>query len=563
MATKIDGVSFARMLQRAAANLRDHTGEINDLNVFPIPDGDTGDNMFLTLMGGVNAVESENASLAEVSRNAANGMLFSARGNSGVILSQFFDGIAAGLNDIDVADSRQLSIAFRTGVKHAYNAVMKPIEGTILTVAHDATEYACTAENQDAEEFLGSFIEEGKRSLDRTPDLLPMLKKAGVVDSGAAGLICIVEGMFSALDDSKAADIKPIEKTSQTQAQEIDLNAFGPDDVLEFGYCTELLVRLQNSKTDVKNFQVSTITDFLQTIGDSIAAFTVDSIVKIHVHTPTPQKVLDFCQQYGEFLKIKIENMSLQHNSTISEDNSPKENVTVAEENSKENTDDNLEHKNFGFIAVACGGGIQDTFRQIGADVIVEGGQSMNPSAEDILKAFDKVNADTIFVFPNNSNVILAAQQAAKLYKKADVRIINSRTIGDGYAALSMMDPEITDADEMEALFKANMENVITAEVSRCVRDADMQDVRVHKGDYIGFVGKEILSAVPNRRGAALAMCDKIDWKDHEICILIAGVDSTPDEVEDIKNHIEKTQSVEVYCIEGKQDIYSYILIVE
>ncbi len=562
MATKIDGVSFARMLQRAAANLQDHTGEINDLNVFPIPDGDTGDNMFLTLMGGVNAVDNENQSLAEVSRNAANGMLFSARGNSGVILSQFFDGIAAGLSDIEIADSRQLGKAFRTGVKHAYNAVMKPTEGTILTVAHDATEYACTTENQDAEEFLGSFLEEGKRSLDRTPDLLPMLKKAGVVDSGAAGLICIVEGMFSALDDSKATEIKPLEVASQPE--EIDLNAFGPDDVLEFGYCTELLVRLQNSKTDIKNFQVSVITDFLQTIGDSIAAFTIDSIVKIHVHTPTPQKVLDFCQQYGEFLKIKIENMSLQHNNTLSEDENNKENsINSSFESSDNEIQEELERKKFGFVAVACGGGIQDTFRQIGADVIVEGGQSMNPSAEDILKSFEKVNAETIFVFPNNSNVILAAQQAARLYNKADVRIINSRTIGDGYAALSMMDYDIENADEMEALFNESMENVITAEVSKCVRDADMQDIRVHKGDYIGFVGKEILSAVPNRRGAAIAMCDKIDWTNHEICILIAGIDSTQDEVEDIKRHIEATQSVEVYCIEGRQDIYSYILIVE
>lgn len=547
MGKQIDGVAYSNMLKRAAINLKNHAGEINDLNVFPIPDGDTGDNMLLTLMGGVDALKDESTSLAEVSRNVANGMLFSARGNSGVILSQFFDGIAAGLSESDVADSHQLGKAFRVGVKHAYNAVMKPTEGTILTVAHDATEFACTNKNKDAEEFFGSFIEEGKRSLDRTPDLLPMLKKAGVVDSGAAGLICIVEGMFSALDGDKNYDYTQLNSLpSSNGASEIDLDAFNEDSVLEFGYCTELLVRLQNAKTDIENFDISLITDFLQTVGDSIAAFKTGSIVKIHVHTKTPDKVLAFCQQFGEFLKLKIENMTLQHNSTMQDEETEK-----------------MERKAYGVVAVACGEGIQNTFREIGADVIVEGGQSMNPSSEDFLKAFDKVNADTIFVFPNNSNVILAAKQAAQLYSKADVRIINSKTIGDGYAALTMTDGELTDPDEVEALFNMGMENVITAEVSQCVRDADMQDVQVHKGDYIGFVGKNILSAMPDRKSATMAMCDKIDWKLHDICILINGVDSTLEEAAEIKNYIESKHGIEVYCVEGKQEIYSYILIAE
>lgn len=547
MGKQIDGVAYSNMLKRAAINLKNHAGEINDLNVFPIPDGDTGDNMLLTLMGGVDALKEESTSLAEVSRNVANGMLFSARGNSGVILSQFFDGIAAGLSESDVADSHQLGKAFRVGVKHAYNAVMKPTEGTILTVAHDATEFACTNKNKDAEGFFGSFIEEGKRSLDRTPDLLPMLKKAGVVDSGAAGLICIVEGMFSALDGDKNYDYTQLDSMpSSNGAAEIDLDAFNEDSVLEFGYCTELLVRLQNAKTDIENFDISLITDFLQTVGDSIAAFKTGSIVKIHVHTKTPDKVLAFCQQFGEFLKLKIENMTLQHNSTMQDEETEK-----------------MERKAYGVVAVACGEGIQNTFREIGTDVIVEGGQSMNPSSEDFLKAFDKVNADTIFVFPNNSNVILAAKQAAQLYSKADVRIINSKTIGDGYAALTMTDGELTDPDEVEALFNMGMENVITAEVSQCVRDADMQDVQVHKGDYIGFVGKNILSAMPDRKSATMAMCDKIDWKLHDICILINGVDSTLEETEEIKNYIESKHGIEVYCVEGKQEIYSYILIAE
>ena len=238
--------------------------------------------------------------------------------------------------------------------------------------------------------------------------------------------------------------------------------------------------------------------------------------------------------------------MTLQHNSTMQDEETEK-----------------MERKAYGVVAVACGEGIQNTFREIGTDVIVEGGQSMNPSSEDFLKAFDKVNADTIFVFPNNSNVILAAKQAAQLYSKADVRIINSKTIGEGYAALTMTDGELTDPDEVEALFNMGMENVITAEVSQCVRDADMQDVQVHKGDYIGFVGKNILSAMPDRKSATMAMCDKIDWKLHDICILINGVDSTLEETAEIKNYIESKHGIEVYCVEGKQEIYSYILIAE
>lgn len=555
MSQNIDGISFSYMLKKAAINLKKHADEINALNVFPIPDGDTGDNMLLTLIGGVDALKKENSSLSEVSRNAANGMLFSARGNSGVILSQFFDGIAAGFKDMESASVSQLGSAFREGVKHAYNAVMKPTEGTILTVARDATEYACINARHDAEAFLGCFIEEGKRSLDRTPDLLPMLKKANVVDSGAAGLLYIAEGMLRSLNadeedfDSEESDsfLLPF---SNAASSELDLDAFNEDSVLEFGYCTELLLRLQRVKTDIESFDIKLITDYLQTIGDSIAAFKTGSIIKIHVHTMTPYKLMEFCQQYGEFLKIKIENMSLQHNNTIS---------AFDEENEK----DTAEKKPYGIVTVACGKGIQQTFRDLGADVVVEGGQSMNPSAEDFINAFDKINAHTIFVFPNNSNVILAAKQAAGLYNKADVRVINSKTIGDGYAALSMTDGELTDPDAIEELFNVSMENVVTAEISKCVRDADMHDVKVKKDDYIGFVGKNILSAEQNRKAAAIAMCDKIDWKTHDICILISGLDSNPDEAAEIKNHIESNYFIEVYCVDGKQDIYSYILIAE
>ncbi len=541
---KIDGVTYAKMLHRGAARLHKHVEEVNNLNVFPIPDGDTGDNMFLTFMGGVEANKEENTSIAEVARKAADGMLLSARGNSGVILSQFFDGIAEGLKGVKAADVEDFMRALQEGVKHAYDAVMKPTEGTILTVAREAVDYACGHKCISVEGFFTLVVDEAKRALGRTPERLPMLKKAGVVDSGGAGLIYILRGMRRTLiDGEEGADI-PL-----TQAAENAINPdlFTEDSILEFGYCTELLVRLQNSKTDIAAFNVKTVTDYLTTIGDSVASVKAGSILKIHVHTMTPDKVLSFCQQFGEFLKIKIENMSLQHNNTISD--------------MKANA---AERKEFGVVVAACGAGIQQTFREVGADVIVDGGQSMNPSAEDFLKAFDECNADTIFVFPNNGNVVLAAKQAAGMYKDSDVRVIESKTIGDGYAALSMMDTSIGDVDAIVEELNFSMENVVTAEISRCVRDADMQDVQVKTGDYIGFVGKEILSCEHERRDAVLSLVDNMDFEDHPICILVYGKDSAPDETEEIVKRIEdKSPDTEIYTINGEQDIYSYILIAE
>jgi DAK2 domain fusion protein YloV len=297
----LDGKMYAEMINAGAANLKAHAQEINDLNVFPIPDGDTGDNMLSTIMGGVSDTEEADESIGEAARRASDGMLLSARGNSGVILSQFFEGMAGGFKGMDEADSRAFAKAFQSGVAQAYGAVMVPAEGTILTVIREATEYASSRNTETPKEFLLEFIEEAKRSLERTPELLPVLKKAGVVDSGAAGLIYIIDGMIRAVC-GETADL--VSGVVAEKAQKIDLDAFGPDSVLEFGYCTELLLRLMNAKTDVDAFEVKTISDYLQTIGDSVVAVKNGSVVKIHVHTMTPYKVLEFCQQFGEYLTV-------------------------------------------------------------------------------------------------------------------------------------------------------------------------------------------------------------------------------------------------------------------
>ena len=541
----LDGILFARMINSGAANLKAHAKEINDLNVFPIPDGDTGDNMLMTMMGGVHHDTSSCDSLCEMADRVSSGMLLSARGNSGVILSQFFEGIKNGFTGLQTADTKEIGEAFRQGVKQAYSSVMTPTEGTILTVVREATEYACEQNTETPEKFLNAFIDEAKRSLARTPELLPVLKKAGVVDSGAAGLIYIVDGMMRAVIGEDIADFSDVsEKT-----QELDLDAFNEDSVLEFGYCTELLVRLQNAKTDIANFDVKVITNYLQTVGDSIVTVRNGSIVKLHVHTMKPQKVLEFCQQYGEFLKVKIENMSLQHNNTINEE---KESVLVKE------------RKKYGVVAVACGEGLKETFRERGADVIVDGGQSMNPSAEDFITAFDEVNADVIFVFPNNGNIVLTAQQAANLYEKSDVRVIESTTIGAGYASLAMLDTSSGDTDAIVEDLRMAMDGVITAEISHCVRDATIDGKEIHTGDYIGFVGKEMLSVNESRLVTVCESIDALNFSRYDFCILICGKDANDEEAEKIEAYVNSHyRGKEIYIINGGQDVYDYIMIVE
>ena len=544
----INGQIFARMVCGGANNLRIHAQTINNLNVFPIPDGDTGDNMMLTMIGGCDAIGSGSDSIAEVSRKVADGMLLSARGNSGVILSQFFAGIAEGFAGLNAADNTQIAKAFHYGVSHAYNAVIEPAEGTILTVARNAAAYASSCISKTCEEMLENFIEEAKRTLDKTPEMLPVLKKAGVVDSGGAGLVYIMEGMLSALTGNTEQTDFRVFKASQ---QEVDLNLFTEDSTLEFGYCTELLIRLQRAKTDPESFDVKTITDYLKTVGDSVVAFKTGSAVKVHVHTMTPDKVLAYCQRYGEFLKIKIENMSLQHNNTTLDSI----NISVKQ---------NEERKKYGIVAVASGDGIKQMFLERNTDVIVEGGQTMNPSAEDFMEAFKKVNAENIFVFPNNSNILLTAKQAAEMYNDAVVYVLESKSIGDGYAALTMLDTTSGDTDRIIKDLNNAMDGVSTAEISKCIRNADMEYTQIHTGDYIGFEGKNILSVSDNRLSAVCSTIDKLNPKNYDICIVIYGKEVSGEEASSVESYINSEYNgKEVYIVNGMQDIYDYIVIME
>ena len=428
---------------------------------------------------------------------------------------------------------------------------MTPTEGTILTVMRDAGGYAGNKNCESVEDYFEAFLEEAKRSLDHTPELLPILKEAGVVDSGGAGLVYIVAGMYDHLCGRTPEEQMIL---SATTLQSVDPDLFDENSVMEFGYCTELLLRLQRAKVNVDCFHVNEITDFLKTVGDSVVSVKNGTIVKIHVHTMTPHRVLEFCQRYGEFLTVKIENMMLQHNGTVQKEESVAVSVTPVQ----------AERKPFSVVSVATGDGIKRSFCEMGADEVICGGQTMNPSAEDFLAAFDKVNADVIFVLPNNGNILLAAKQAAQMYRKSDVRVIPTRSIGDGYAVLSMLDFDSGDADEIEASMKDAMEGVMTAEVCISIRDAEMNGVKVQKDDYIGFSGKKILAAGKNREEVACRAADALDPDSHGLLLLIRGKDVSEADAAPIVSYVQKTYPlVEICEAEGGQDVYDYILVAE
>ena len=539
---EISSSIYKQMILGGADQLKENVEKINNLNVFPIPDGDTGDNMLLTILGGVNTEIEDDLELGKAARKIADGMLLSARGNSGVILSQLFDGIAKGLNGIDTANILDFAYAMNQGVKQAYHSVLVPTEGTILTVARESAEVAGNKNCETLEEYLDEYLQEAEKSLERTPELLDVLKKAGVVDSGGAGLITIMRGMLHAINGEY---IPKNELSSNKSNNKIDIDKFNENSVLEFGYCTECLLRLQNAKTDIENFNIDTITKFLTTIGDSVVAFKTGSVVKLHVHTMTPDKVLAFCQQYGEFLTIKIENMSLQHNSN-------------------EEVFEKKERKKYAVVSVCSGEGIQSMFYELGCDKVINGGQSMNPSTKDFLDAFDEVNADVIFVLPNNSNVILTANQAKSLYSDSKVIVINSKNIGQGHAALTMMNPELESTEEIEVVMNEAITNVTTACVSVCSRDTIVNGMNLIKGNYLGFVGDEILVSKETQKEAYLSLAEKLDFSSHEICILIKGKDGSNEDTENLSDWISKNYPLcEVYAIDGNQDIYNQMIILE
>ena len=534
---------FEKMIVNGVNNLKKHIKIVNDLNVFPVPDGDTGDNMFLTINGGLTSLKNtlEN-SLSLKIEALSNGMLLNARGNSGVILSQFFYGICNILKNTETIDTTLLLKAFNEGVRLAYASVVNPVEGTMLTVIREATE--SLNNNFDIKstilEFFEEYLKEMQKSLDRTPELLASLKEANVVDSGGQGLVYIVEGMKLALEDEMIDINEKVEKNKLT----LDFSNFNENSVMEYGYCTELLIQLQNSKCNIDEFDITVLIKYLESIGDSIVAVKTNSIVKVHVHTLTPYKVLEYAQNFGEFLTVKIENMTLQHNE-------------LDKKEQKEKT-------KYGIVTVLNGQGLKETFYDLGVDVIIDGGQTNNPSIESFIKAFDECNADNIFVFPNNSNIIMAANKAKELYSKSNIIVINSKNIGEAYISISMLDYSSDDIDIIQNNFNDNMKNIITAMLTKSTRNAFIDNVEINENDYIGFIDKTMLVSNKNKIESYKSLLSKLDLNNKNYLINIYGQDLTSNEKELIEEYINNEYPyIEFYSINGDQKLYDVILITE
>ena len=546
----LGGYLFAKMLRGGASELHANAEEVNRLNIFPVPDGDTGDNMTMTIESGVASLDNiDTDDLAEVLKVASRGMLLGARGNSGVILSQFFAGMAKGLENVEVADAKKLARALETGVEQAYASVMTPTEGTILTVARESVEYAVKRVNSKStvQSLFADLVNEMNASLARTPEILPVLSEAGVVDSGGAGLLYIIDGLNRVLNGE---EIEEGESSSlpKPKMANVESSSFGPDSDMDYGYCTELLVQLMNKKIAKQPFDLDALKIFLASNGDSVVAFQTESIVKIHVHTLRPDRILKYMLNYGDFISVKIENMSLQHT-----------------ESQAEKVEEPAPRKKYGIVAVSSGDGISNLFRELGADAIVEGGQTNNPSTNDFIDAFEKINAENIFVFPNNGNIIMAAGQAAEIYEKAKIYVVPSKSIGAGYVAMSSMSFDFSEPEDLMNEANEAISRITSASVSPAIRDADMNGVHVTEGDTIGIIAKEIVISGPDKMVSTYGLIDiMLADQDKFMITVFYGKDATTEERDKLAEYMLETYPmVEAYYVDGGQDIYPFLFVAE
>ena len=550
MATKVlDGRLLRNMLIGAAEHIKNNSSELNDLNVFPVPDGDTGTNMTKTIEGGLLQVaELDSSSVSSVMDKFAHGLLLSARGNSGVILSQIFAGIREALEKYESVSAKELCEAYKSGVSKSYSAVSNPTEGTILTVFRESTEYVSKKIDKDTsiEDFYKLHIDEARRSLERTKELLPVLAEADVVDSGGAGYLCIAVGMYSALTgEYNAATYKFSEQAAPVT---LDFDRFTRDSELKYGYCTEFLLRLTDKKCDVDAFSADSLAEELKSLGgESIVAYKEKDIVKIHVHMMEPGLALNAAQKYGEFLTMKIENMELGHSDT---------------ERVREKSP--AKKKKLATVAVASGEGICALFTDMGADAIVSGGQTANPSAEEFLEAFDQVNAEDIIVLPNNKNVMLAAKQAADMYEGARVHIVPTATLMEGYGALSVITPGVTNIDKLVESATRAAKGILGGEITRAVRDVTIGGKHITEGNYIAIVNGEIVATDENREKTIFDMLESVDMDDYEIITLFAGKDVSDDARVEITERLsEEYPDHEVVVYLGGQELYDFYIALE
>lgn len=537
---ELDSLTFAAMLRQGTVKLGKEKSLINDLNVFPIPDGDTGDNMYMTMKAGCAALEGNIGTLSEIASAASSGMLLGARGNSGVILSRIFAGLAKGLKEVVVGDLSVFHKAMQSAVEEAYKAVPVPVEGTMITVMREGVAGADASE--DLNHYFDTLLAAMQTSLEHTPELLQVLKDAGVVDSGGAGVLSVFQGMNEALKGQVTEEeLVP----TKAEVPTVNLDKFDENSKLEFGYCTEFLLRLMRSKVDLETFDEQVIIDYLNQVGESVVAFREGSIVKVHVHTFTPGVILNEMQKYGEFLTIKIENMALQHH----------------QETNQNNASFKKPLKNYGVVTVASGEGLIEAFHGIGADEVIAGGQTMNPSTQDFVEAFKRIHAKHILVFPNNKNIRMSAEQAAELYKEAEIHVMPSNTIGEGYYGIGFIDRDNPNLEEVIDSVNEMMASVTTGMVSTAIRDAE-GEVPVHTGDYVGYSGKQILSDSPSRTESAQELLQKLGAGTRDVMLVFYGEDVPAEEAEALVAELQKAyKNLEIIMNCGQQPVYDYIFV--
>lgn len=562
--TSINSKLLARMFLAGAKNLDSKKDWINELNVFPVPDGDTGTNMTMTIMSAAKEVSSlTNPTMAELAKAISSGSLRGARGNSGVILSQLFRGFCKVIKEYDEIDVTILCEACQKAVETAYKAVMKPKEGTILTVAKGAAEKALelSDETEDVVTFVEEVIKQAEYVLDQTPEMLPVLKQAGVVDSGGQGLVQVLKGAYDALIgkeidytiEGAPTGAAPAKISAETEAE------------IKFGYCTEFIIVLNAPMSDNEEHAYKA---FLESIGDSIVVVADDEIVKTHVHTNDPGLALQKALTFGSLSKIKIDNMREEHQEKLIKDSQKLAAQQKAEEEAYEaacadEKISNMPAKEMGFVSVSIGEGMNEVFRGLGVDYLIEGGQTMNPSTEDMLNAIEHVNAKTVFILPNNKNIIMAANQAVDLVEDKQIIVIPTKTIPQGVTALVNYIPDHS-AEENKEQMMAEIENVKTGQVTYAVRDTEIDGKTIKQNDFMGIGDKSILSVGTDLKATTLEMVDAMVDEESAIVSIYFGSDSDEDSANELAAAIEeKYPDVEVEVNDGGQPIYYYVISVE
>jgi uncharacterized protein len=553
----LDGKRFAEMVLQGANHLSSNAKYVDALNVFPVPDGDTGTNMNLSMTSGAKEVRNNvQDHIGKVGIALSKGLLMGARGNSGVILSQLFRGFSKAIETKSSINAFEFAAALDAGVITAYKAVMKPVEGTILTVAKDSAKQAVEAakKSDDIVAIMEAVVAESKASLKRTPDLLPVLKEVGVVDSGGQGLVFVYEGFLAVLKGEKlpegptlASSMNDLVNAEHHKSVQSHMNT----EDIEFGYCTEFMVKLEDEKLNSKPFSEQNFRQDLSQHGDSLLVISDEHLVKVHIHAEYPGNVLTYAQKYGSLVNLKIENMREQHTNLLSESHSPSSTPSKQKEK--------LE---YGIVTVSMGSGIAELFKSIGAHAVIEGGQTMNPSTEDIVKAIKEVNAKKVIILPNNKNIIMAAEQAAEVTEE-DAIVISSKTVPQGMAALLAFNPS-ADLESNKVGMTEALQNVKTGQITYAVRDTSIDGLEIEKDDFMGIADGKIVVKDKEKVVSATKLLSQLLDEDSEILTILKGEDATDEDLNAIVEYVEANYGdVEIEVHDGKQPLYAFIFSIE